>query len=140
MRIKAGAVVITYLVALAGWANAQQGCPCAKYESAVTVTVSEAPGYASVAVDKPRVCLTRQGEVTFHSTEGDFEISFDKGDGTPFASGKLNGKKDQKLAIKANRSNKVKCGRMFRYSVTLKKAGKELKIDPEIVIEAGVDQ
>ena len=57
-----------------------------------------------------------------------------------FAAGKLNGKKSQKLTAKASRANNVKCGRLFRYSVTLKKAGKEIKVDPEIVIEAGVDQ
>ena len=139
MRIKVCAGVITYLFSMTGLVPAQQGCPCVKYDSAVTITLSE--GYGStVTVDKPRVCVAKQGEVTFHSAEGDFEINFDKGDGTPFASGKLNGKKSQKLTAKAGRPNNVKCGRLFRYSVTLKKAGKDLKVDPEIVIEAGVDQ
>jgi hypothetical protein len=136
MMIKSLFVLVVCLIASAGVAAAQQGCPCAVYDSAVTITLSEGPGN-TVAVDKTRACVSRQGEVTFQSSEGDFELRFDKNDGTPFSTGILRGRPNQKATAKVSQQNKVKCGRQYRYSIVLKKPGKELKTDPEIIIEPG---
>jgi hypothetical protein len=132
--IGAGALCLAVFASIA--AAQQPRCPCTSYESSVTITISEGSGGAA-AVDKNRVCVAKGGEVTFQSSEGDFEVRFDKGDGTPFTPATIRGRQNQRASEKANRPNNVQCGRLYRYTVVLKKGGKELKLDPEIIIEPG---
>jgi len=111
-----------------------QGCVCATYEKSVTITISEGDGN-SAKVDQSRVCLAKDGEITFQSDEGDYEVNFNKGDGTPFGPGVLRGKRAQRMANRPSRPHNVKCGRLYRYTVLLKKGGRNLSLDPEIIIE-----
>jgi hypothetical protein len=123
--------------ALAGAAAAQPArCPCETFEASVTITIREGANN-SAAVDRNRVCVARGGEVSFVSPEGDFEVHFDKGDGTPFAPATVRGRRNERAAQKASRSNNVRCGRAYRYTVRLRKDGRDLRLDPEIIIESG---
>lgn len=115
-----------------------QGCACASYEKSVTIQISEGDANAA-KVDKTRVCLAKDGEITFVSDEGDYEVSFNKGDGTPFVGGVLRGKRAQRMANRLSRPHKVKCGRLYRYTVLLKKGGRNLSLDPEIIVEPSGD-
>jgi hypothetical protein len=123
------------LAALAGIASGQ-GCACATYEPSVTITISEGTGNAA-RVDRTRVCVTKGGEVVFRSDEGDFEINFNKGDGTPFTPALVQGRRSQRSATRIARGNRDNCGKSYRYTVLLRKGGRNLSLDPEIIVEPG---
>jgi hypothetical protein len=118
---------------------AAQGCACTSFSPNVAVTVSEGPAGAA-RVDQNRICVARGGVVTFQSDEGDVEIAFNKGDGSPFPFNFVRRSRGQRLGARITQANAQQCGRTFRYTVRLTKDGRNLVLDPEIIVEPGGDQ
>jgi hypothetical protein len=117
---------------------AAQGCVCTSFSANAVVTVSESSGAAKV--DRERICLAKGGVITFQSDEGDVEILFNKGDGSPFAFDRVRRSRGQKLAARVSQRHSQQCGKPFRYTVRLTKDGRTLALDPEIIVEPGGDQ
>jgi hypothetical protein len=116
-------------------AASAQNCPCTSYSDSVTITVTEGDNQTA-RVDNTRACVTRTGTVRWITTDGDsFVIRFDKNDGTPFAPGQLRGTRAAAANARVSRSNNVRCGRLFRYSISLTKGGRNLPLDPEVIVE-----
>jgi len=112
-----------------------QSCPCTSYSGSVTITITEGDNQAA-RVDNTRACVTRTGTVRWITSDGDsFVIRFDKNDGTPFAPNQLRGTRAAAANARVSRPNNVRCGRMFRYSITLAKGGRNLPLDPEVIVE-----
>lgn len=123
------------LITLAASAALAQKCPCETYESSVTIAI-RSTGENAIDVDKPRVCVARGGSVIWDTADGEsFEIRFDKGDGTPFAQANVRGKRNERARNGVSRQNNLQCGRLFRYSVVLRKGGRDIVHDPEMIVE-----